>query len=179
MSNGYYYDRRKNYHKNQGRPIKKIVSIPYLAQIIMSLLHQKPDYARARPSTLIKNNVDYEDIFNLEFPISIYLKAIQLHTKVEEALRAYNSPQLSRTHIGDIRFHVSMYLAARIGGKTKISRTDLEYLDLGQVTQELMNEAIETVFIVYEAMGGNNSVAKGREFVKEVIEQLQEKISKG
>jgi hypothetical protein len=178
MSNGYYYDRRKNYHKNHGRPIKKIVSIPYLAQIIMSLLHQKPDYARARPSTLIKNNVDYLDIFSTELPIKMYLKAIQLHSIVEESLRTYYNPQLTRTHIGDIRFHVSMYLSARIVNKLKINRTDLENLDISLITPEVINEAIETVFIVYEAMGGNNAVAKGREFVKEVIEQLQGKISR-
>ena len=29
---GLYYDRRKNYHKNEGRPLEKIVSIPLMAQ---------------------------------------------------------------------------------------------------------------------------------------------------
>src|SRR5690606_32755715 len=69
LAKGYYYDRRKNYHKNQLRPISKIISIPYLAQIIMGVLQQKPDYARARPSTIIKNNTDYDGIFNNALPI--------------------------------------------------------------------------------------------------------------
>lgn len=57
LSKGLYYDRRKNYHKNQLRPINKIIGIPYLAQIVMSVLEQKPDYARARPSTIIKKGL--------------------------------------------------------------------------------------------------------------------------
>src|SRR5690606_1071988 len=74
MSKGYYYDRRKNYHKHQGRPINKIISIPYLAQVVMAILNQKPDYARARPSTLIKSNADYEGIFDVKIPIELYYK---------------------------------------------------------------------------------------------------------
>jgi AIPR protein len=178
LSNGYYYDRRKNYHKNQGKPIKKIISIPFLAQIIMSILHQKPDYARARPSTLIKNNSDYEDIFSTELPISIYLKAVQLHLAVEAALKAFTSPALSRTHIGDIKFHVSMYLCCRLLKKQKASKSDLEKLDMALLTPQLLNEAIETVYLIYDTMGGNNAIAKGKEFVKEVLEQLTDNNSR-
>jgi hypothetical protein len=34
----------------------------------------------------------------------------------------------------------------------------------------LLHEAIETVFI-YDTIGGNNAIAKGKEFVREVLEQ--------
>lgn len=178
LSNGYFYDRRKNYHKNQGKPIKKIISIPFLAQIIMSILHQKPDYARARPSTLIKNNTDYEDIFSTDLPIKIYLKAIQLHLVVESALKTFASPTLSRTHIGDIKFHVSMYLFCRLLKKQKATKSDLETLDLTLLTPELINESIETVYLIYDALGGNNAIAKGKEFVQEVLEQLRDNNTK-
>jgi len=172
LAKGLYYDRRKNYHKNQGRPISKIISIPYLAQVVMSLLHQKPDYARARPSTLIKNDEDYQSIFDNNIPIELYYKSILLHQKVENALKAYN-PKLSRAQIGDIKFHVSMYLSARILNKLKPSTTEIANLNLQEISIELISEAIEHVYLVYDLMGGNNSVAKGKEFVKEVQEQLQ------
>src|SRR5690606_34753182 len=104
----YYYDRRKNYHKNQLRPINKIISIPHLAQIIMAVLQQKPDYARARPSTIIKNNTDYEGIFNKNLPLEMYLKVIEIQQLVDQALRSYENPKLTRPQIGDIKFHVNM-----------------------------------------------------------------------
>jgi len=36
--NGWYYDRRKNYYKNMGMPVDRIIGIPYLAQAIMAIL---------------------------------------------------------------------------------------------------------------------------------------------
>ena len=74
-SNGYYYDRKKNYYKNHGMPVSKIISISYMAQAMMAIMLLKPDSARARPSTLINSDVEYRKIFSLDKPIDIYLKA--------------------------------------------------------------------------------------------------------
>lgn len=51
---GLYYDRRKNYYKNIGKPVNKIISIPYLAQAITAILLKEPQIARGRPSSIIK-----------------------------------------------------------------------------------------------------------------------------
>lgn len=175
-SKGYFYDRRKNYYKNQGKPINKIVSIPHLAQVVMGILHQKPDYARARPSTLIKVNTDYETIFNSKFPIELYYKVIVLHELIEQALKLEVEPKLYRIQIGDIKFHVSMYAAARLVNKLTPNEDDISKMDLALLNDDLKKEAIDTVFVIYDSLGGNNSVAKGKEFVVEVIEQLKTKI---
>ena len=50
---GLYYDRRKNYYKNQKKKANEIISVSFLAQCLISLLLRKPDFARARPSTLL------------------------------------------------------------------------------------------------------------------------------
>lgn len=177
-SKGYFYDRRKNYHKNQGKPINRIISIPYLAQVIMAILNQKPDYARARPSTLIKNNIDYEGIFDTKIPIELYYKTIAIHETIEKSIKRFNNPRLTRVQIGDIKFHVSMYVAGRMINKLRPSTRDIAGIDVKNLTESLINEAIEHVFLVYDMMGGNNSVAKGKEFVKEVLEQLHNNLEK-
>lgn len=176
LSKSYYYDRRKNYHKNQGRSTKKIISIPYLAQIIMSTLIHKPDYARARPSTLIKNNTDYNQIFNSDIPIDLFHKVIAVQKQVESQLKSYSSPALTRAEIGDIKFHVTMHVSCVLTKKEKPNKTHLAQIDLTLLTEDLVDEAIENTYIVYDAMGGNNSVAKGKEFVAEVMEQVKEKL---
>jgi len=175
---GFYYDRRKNYHKNQQKPINRIISIPHLAQIVMSALQQKPDYARARPSTIIKNNTDYEAIFNSRIPIELYFKLAKIHQSVELSLKSYSTPKLSRPQIGDIKFHVTMYVVGRLTNLLKPNDRNIADIELELLSDEILNEAIENTFIVYDAMGGNNSVAKGKEFVKEVLEQLDENIEK-
>ena len=177
LAKGYYYDRRKNYHKNQFRPITKIVSIPFLAQIVMAVLQQKPDYARARPSTIIKNNSDYEGIFNTLIPIELYYKLIHIHQTVEAALKIHSSPKLSRPQIGDIKFHVTMYLVCRILRSLKPKAQEIADINIMDVTSDLIDEAIDNTFVVYDSMGGNNGVAKGKEFVQEVIGQLKENIT--
>lgn len=51
---GLYYDRRKNYYKNEGRKPKDIISVSFLAQCLMSVLTQKPDFARGSPINSIR-----------------------------------------------------------------------------------------------------------------------------
>ncbi|MDG2276097.1 MAG: AIPR family protein [Flavobacteriaceae bacterium] len=173
LSKGLYYDRRKNYHKNQGKPINKIVSIPYLAQVITGIYNQKPDYARARPSTLIKNNTDYKNIFNDSLSLEMYHKGVLIQKKVEILLKEFNRPKLSRPQIGDIKFHVAMYVTAILCKKAHPTSLEIGQIDVAKMTDEMVNKAIENTYIVYDAMGGTNSVAKGNEFVKEVLEQIE------
>ncbi|TDQ28695.1 AIPR family protein [Tenacibaculum caenipelagi] len=176
FSKGYYYDRRKNYHKNQGKPVNKIISIPYLAQIITGIYNQKPDYARARPSTLIKNNSDYQNIFKDNLSLEMYHKGILIQKKVEILLKEYDSPKLSRPQIGDIKFHVAMYVTAILCDIIKPTSEDIGKIDISKMTDEIVKNAIQNTYIVYDAMGGTNSVAKGNEFVKEVLEQVQNEL---
>jgi hypothetical protein len=44
------------------------------------------------------------------------------------------------------------------------------------MTSDLITEAIDNSYIVYDAMGGNNGVAKGKEFVQEVLGQLKDNL---
>ena len=176
LSKGYFYDRRKNYHKNQGRAIFKIIGIPYLAQIITGIYNQKPDYARARPSTLIKNNIDYKNIFDNSLSLEMYYKGIIIQKKSEVLLKEFDNPKLSRAQIGDIKFHVSMYATCLLCNKLKPSTIEIGNIDITKITDSLINDSISNVQVLYDAMGGSNSVAKGKEFVKEVLEQVDEDI---
>ncbi len=176
FSKGYFYDRRKNYHKNQGKPIIKIIGIPYLAQIITGIYNQKPDYARARPSTLIKNNTDYKNIFDSSLSLEMYYKGILIQKEVERLLKDFNDPKLSRAEIGDIKFHVSMYVTCILCNKLQPKSVDIGNIDISNMTEELINNAISNVQIYYDAMGGNNLVAKGNEFVFEVLEHIKSEL---
>ncbi|MBN2729016.1 MAG: AIPR family protein [Bacteroidales bacterium] len=175
IAKGFYYDRRKNYHKNQLRPINKIISISCLAQLVMSVLQQKPDYARARPSTIIKNNTDYDEVFNPIIPIDLYFKLIQVNEIMDSSLKLYD-PKLTRTQIGDIRFHVIMYVVGLLTLKIKPNAQDIAAINIGSITDQIKKDAIENTFVIYESMGGSNAIAKGKEFVQEVLIQIDSNI---
>lgn len=65
LSKGYYYDRRKNYYRNLGKPRDKIISINLLSQCIVSLVlpDKNPSRARSNPTILIKKDEDYNSVF--------------------------------------------------------------------------------------------------------------------
>lgn len=88
---GLFYDRRKNMHKNEGRSTEQIIGIPLIAQAMMSISMQRPDDARARPSSLLKRDDDYAKIFSPEHPIELYLVAGKLIKAVLLAMRSYDS----------------------------------------------------------------------------------------
>ena len=87
-SSGLYYDRRKNYYKNEGKPADKIISIPLMAQAVMSIILGRPDTARARPSSLIKDNAVYSQVFSEAHPISMYSHAAELIRIVDRVLKS-------------------------------------------------------------------------------------------
>ena len=106
----------------------------------------------------------------------MYYKGILVQKKVEELLKDFNTPRLSRAQIGDIKFHVSMYVTCILCEKLEPNSEKIGEIDTSKMTDALINNAIGNVQILYDAMGGNNSVAKGNEFVKEVLEQVDEDI---
>src|SRR5690606_5720023 len=62
-SDGLFYDRRKGFYKDQGKPIKKIISANAVAQAVISIILQRPDDARARPGDYFKDEAKYQSIF--------------------------------------------------------------------------------------------------------------------
>jgi hypothetical protein len=75
VSNGWYYDRRKNFYRNAGKSPERIVSIPLLAQAVMAMGLGRPDDSRGRPSSLLKKDDEYALIFSDSVPLEVYLWA--------------------------------------------------------------------------------------------------------
>ena len=117
LSQEWFYERRKNYYRNQGKTPARIVSIPYLAQAILAIGLSEASNSRARPSSLLKRDADYQRIFDPNLDYSIYLWAAQVQKRVDEFLRteAAGATTSDRTNL---KFYVSMLLVAkRFGGR--------------------------------------------------------------
>jgi len=173
LTKGFFYDRRKNYYKNHGKPLNQIVSISYLAQCIMSIVLQEPDYARARPSTLLKNDSDYKRVFNKDYPIDLFLKCIELTKLIEENLKK-EKYDLSKTQIGDIKFHCAVYLSAVCTSKMKPRIKEIITIDTNTIEESKIEKVIEDVNVLYDSLGGTNAVAKGKEFINELKDLMKE-----
>ncbi|ABQ26915.1 AIPR family protein [Geotalea uraniireducens] len=165
-ANGFFYDRKKNFYKNQGKPVSKIISIPYMAQAMMALTLNKPDSARARPSTLINSQTEYKKIFSLDTPIDVYLKVIQIMKAVETYIKPQHcGVDIPRKDITNIKFFVATLVGISVAG-TKDGITDaLAQVPKIDIPAEVLDNALHKVLDKYTELGGTDQVAKGSTLV--------------
>jgi hypothetical protein len=156
---GLFYDRRKNYYRNLGKPPAKIISIPLLAQATMSLILARPDNARARPSSLLKDDQTYASVFSDKIPVQAYVNATKLLQLVDTALRAH--PNMARRERTNIRFFVLYWLGAEQARRSNPSATHLAKLNIDKIAVEDVDKAIETVSALYHKAGASDQAAKG------------------
>lgn len=169
-ANGYYYDRKKNHYKNQGKPVAKIISIPYMAQAMMAITLLKPDSARARPSTLINSDSEYKKIFSLDLPIDIYLKVIQIMKSVESYLKPENcGVNLERKTITNIKFYVAMLVGIEISGSKNNIVTSISEIPSIKISDEYLSTSMAKALSVFTELGETDQVAKGSEFVGKLL----------
>lgn len=172
-ANNFFYDRKKNFYKNQGYPISNIISIPYLAQAMMAIVLFRPDSARARPSTLINSDQEYEKIFSPYLPIDIYLKVLQIIKVVENYLKPnVISIPIERKDITNLKFYIAMLVGIKIaGGKDYIAKR-ISNLPRIEISQQILKDATETCYNIYLELGGTDQVAKGSELLQ-ILSSIQ------
>lgn len=170
-SRGLYYDRRKNYYKNQGKKASEIVSIGFLGQCLMSLFLGKPNYARARPSTLLSNDDYYNQLYIDNTDLELFYRSASLGKKVERYIKT--SSEYTQAAKSDILFYVIYTVVALAVQSPDISAQDFKVLDMGMLDDAKIAQAAQLVFGLYQELGGNNKVAKG----SELLERIRAKIS--
>lgn len=102
----WYYERRKNRYKNQGKPAQRRITINLLAQAMITLMLKQPDAARARPSTLINRKDGYESIFPEDLDVQAYRTAIEVIKATDEYLRSAEAKNIFDDY-SNARFYVA------------------------------------------------------------------------
>lgn len=169
---GLYYDRRKNYYKNEGKPRDRIVGIPHLAQAVMSVVLQRPDTARARPSSLLKTDDTYKQVFNEKYPVQLYYVCAETLKRIETLLKS-NNTNLAARNRNNLRFYVLMDTLVRAVEKSNPAMKDYASLDPKSVSDGQILASINRVKELYNDLGGTDQVAKGTEFLKQLKESIQ------
>ncbi len=168
---GLFYDRRKNYYKNEGKPRDRIVSIPLMAQSVMSVILGRPDSARARPSSLIKSDQEYSRVFSDKYPIGVYTKMAELVRRVDLALK--KETEIRARDRANLRFYVLFWLAVVLIKCLEPRPSDIARLDVKSVKETEVGSAIHEVRKLYKKLGENDQVAKGSELRMAVVDGLR------
>jgi hypothetical protein len=189
LSHDWYYDRRKNYYRNQGKPVGRIVGIPLLAQAVMAMGLGEPDNSRARPSSLLKRDADYRRVFDPSLQLSVYLWLAKSQRTVDAFLLT-DAAGLTGSERTNVRFHLSMLAVAALYGSRVYSPSQLVGLasDDAVLDDDLLLLCLNELRMRLEAFAAGegdspDKVSKGPEFVthlnEEVIPALISQIAQG
>ena len=95
--NGWHYDRRINYWRNQGVSPERVVSMSYLGACVVAIALRDPGRARTMRTRYLRNDDKYSEIFSLDFPLSVYLKCLEAVRQLRFLLESYKIVCLSRS----------------------------------------------------------------------------------
>lgn len=169
---GLFYDRRKNFYKNEGKKPKEIISVPFISQCLISTLMQKPDFARARPSTLLEDDESYSKLFHKNNELNTYYLVALWGRKIEGHLKGLK--KFTATEITDIKFYILYCSTCLITGSLYPSNNKIARLKADSLTQEAMNYSVSTVYDLYKKLGGNDKIAKGPKLIEAVKAKLRD-----
>lgn len=164
---GLYYDRRKNFYKNEGKPVDKVIGIPQLAQAMMAIALAQPDQARARPSSLLKDDAAYKKVYDPANPIELYLVCATIMKRVEAFFRQ-ESVGLDARDRNNLRFYVAMHAAYTLVGKWRPSPRELASLDLSSLTDAVLASSLRVVRQHYADCGADDKAAKGKDLLASI-----------
>lgn len=172
-----YYDRQRNLYKKLGKPRSQIVTMPYLAQTVASMLLQRPNDSRGRPTSLIKDNT-YNLIFDEKYPIDFYYKCIVVQRRIENYLYVLSPPEIRKERT-NLNYETSMFLTCLLLKSTRVNAEKIAGLDLSvlESTPDLIPQAAAHVLDVFEDLKmrhdfDGDRVAKSREFDVEVLKRV-------
>jgi hypothetical protein len=175
LSEDWFYERRKNYYRNQGKPAARIVAIPYLAQAVLAMGFSDPSNSRARPSSLLKRDADYHRIFDPKLDFRIYLWLAKTQKTVDGVLKSAKFQGQGHTNL---RFHTAMTVVAKKFGGRVFDPKQLSSLASDDIDKALVIPAANDVARALQAyssetqLGRLDQIVKSGEFTEFLLSRL-------
>jgi len=141
LTKGYFYDRRKNYYKNQGKPLNKIFSIQYTAQSIEAILFSNPHGARANPTTLLKKDESYNRIFNPNQDFQGYLNCCLFNKKAHDLTLKIEDSSL-KSKMANFKLHIAWMIPQLIKRKIDLNFNDILSLTVDDFKENIFNDSV-------------------------------------
>lgn len=158
LTKNWYYDRRKNFYKNEGKDASRIVNIPTLGAAMTAMGLFRPDLARGKPSSLLKSNDDYLKVFNSSIELEVYYWVARMQREVDTFI-ASEDAQASIQQKSNLKFHLAMLVVDRLNEGPIRSLRQLNRLATGDA--EISRTEIRNIFEKLKAWSDSYLAAEG------------------
>jgi hypothetical protein len=171
---GLYYERRRRYYFNLGKPVDRIVSIDQMGQAVLSVLVQAPHVARSSPSQVFDNDI-YGTVFHPDWDVVIYHSCIQLLRESREFLSAFKKT----IPVEDFEYHLAMLLAMALTRRDHPGRKDVAKLSDVEIRTSVAREMLELIQHEYDQTSRLTGVvlldqlSKDAQVTKRILERGQ------
>lgn len=180
QNEGYYYDRRKNYYKNQGKPANRIFSIQTTAQTIETIVFNNPHITRSKPTSLIKDDTTYNRIFNQRLNYKIYLNCCLIAKKAGEFWGEIEDRDI-KNKLSNFKLHLARVAVSFVLNKSSYSTEETAAININRFDQNIFDQSVDLVLSVISSYQSANStsnlinMAKTRSFTDTLLNNLNEK----
>jgi hypothetical protein len=166
---GWYYERRRNYYKNIGKPTEKFVEPLYLATGLVALVRKSPSRSGRLKSRFMLDAVSYAAVFSESIPILLWPKLASIMKIIDSALIGKTPKHKSgRRVLAGWRGAVALCAVAELLRKFDYSIQDLIDLDASKLLRNRIREIFDILTIglpideLYElrTSGGPNQIAR-------------------
>jgi hypothetical protein len=165
---GIFYDRRKDYWRNKGKPADKILGIERLAQSLMAVLLERPHDARARPTTIMRDEDEYKALFADTTDLRIYEVCARLYFAVDAYFRK-ESKNIDSVYRNNLRYHVMMQLAWHLNKSRPVHVAALRGLKLDGLKEGDIKAVLDHTIDLFDKAGAEDKVAKGDAFTATLV----------
>jgi hypothetical protein len=180
LANGLFYNRRKNYYKNQGKPRARMYGIANTAQYVEAILFASPSSARNNPTSLLKKDTNYDRIFSEENNIDIYRRCCIIFSNVKKVIKTISRDkdlikEKYNSSVDIFMLHLS-YIIACILTKNDVTQEKIQTLTAEDVTQDICVKALELIITVIDRYHDVNviTLSKSVKFDLTIKGQLDE-----
>lgn len=174
-----YYDRRRNFYKNQGHPAKSIIGIKKLTQAVIATALLKPDDARGRPTDYLRASDDeqYLSVFDENNHPALYYFCARFYIRIDDILKYEGiEDRFDRAQRRSVRFHIMTHAILRhlnIDRKHISSSVDLvAKQNVNEIDEALLIDSANRVLALVSDARQNSETFRWAEFEKIFFKDL-------
>ena len=82
----WYYERRRNYYRNIGKPLTRFVTPIYMASAAVALILKNPSVATRIRARFMRDQESYDTVFSSKFPIEVWPVLVDIYKSIDAGL---------------------------------------------------------------------------------------------